>query len=427
MRAIWNGSGWRIEGQTIPVDGSRDRPTCTAAWLGGICTASVSGLTLKTAGGSTEIPLPNSPGTHVTALLPKPDVLWTAMYGDGIWEYRSASPGSKRDIGGGWKRLEIGLPASAREITAIAEGAGSVWLGTRREGIWQFDGRDWKQYIERDEPFDHNVQSMATYRGVLYVSTLEDGMSIRTTAGWRHIGLGTLSSDAPRQMVEYQGRLYVRHGNGMVDRTDGERWEKNIFASLPRKQASTLSVDRERIYVGQWGGWSEYDGQLWTHHLNVPELQGLPITAVLPARDSIWIGTQNKGVAEWDRKNGRLTWHDERRGLPDDWVTCLSQMGDKLCAGTFVGGLAWCDGRSWNEIAALKGENVTGLEPDGTGGLFVATRTGVWALRADMSIKRLNDAHPFLDTEVQSIQALDRGLWVGTRTGLYFLAHPSSK
>jgi len=223
--------------------------------------------------------------------------------------------------------------------------------------------------------------------------------------------------------VEFLDRLYLRHGNGKVDRFGGDRWDKNVLAALPRKQVSTIVVDQGHLYAGQWGGWSEFDGQSWTHHLNIPELQGVPITALLPGQNSLWIGTQGKGLAEWNRSTGQITWHDERRGVPDDWVTCLAQVGDKVFAGTFVGGLAWFDGSRWNDIDRLRGENVTGLDVDGTGRLSVATRTGVWLLRPDQSIERLN--RPFLDSEVQSIQPQEKGLWVGTRTGLFFIAQSS--
>jgi ligand-binding sensor domain-containing protein len=222
-------------------------------------------------------------------------------------------------------------------------------------------------------------------------------------------------------MVEFKGVLYARHGGGKVDRFDGTRWSRHVFSWLPRKKAMTIAADEKRLTVAQWGGWSEYDGENWKHYLNLPELQGLPIMALHPDGSTLWIGTQSRGIGEYSYTTGKLRWHDERHGLPDDWITCIARVGSTLYAGTFVGGLAWWDGKQWATVPELKGENVTALESDGTGGLFIATRNGVWHRSARGVLQRLNNEAQFLDTEAQTLCKVPEGLWVGTRTGLYYV------
>jgi hypothetical protein len=417
--AVWRDGRW----QSRPDAGSNaasSRPlgqTASAVWRGMECVATVKGLQIheRAQGGGRwrSIPLPPSTGTHISALLPHGDSLWGALFGDGLWSYD----------GRRWRRQEVGLPAEAREITAMAGVADKLWVGTWRAGVWERLGGYWVQHLQPDEPISENCEAVAMFKGRLYVSTLEDGLAVRTLFGWGHFQSPRISSDAPRQMVVYRDTLYLRHGSGKVDAFDGTRWRCDVCAGLPRKQATALAADTERLYVAQWGGWSEFDGTRWAHHLDLPELQGLPITALCPDGDALWVGTQGRGVAEVSRRTGRLHWHDERDGLPDDWVTALAHMGDSVTVGTFVGGLATWDGRRWAVSQELRGQNVTDLAPDGDGGLFVATRNGVWRRSPEGALASLNRSFRFLDREAQALCATPDGLWIGTRTGLYFTPH----
>jgi ligand-binding sensor domain-containing protein len=360
------------------------------------------------------IALPTSRGSHVSALLARGEVLWCALYGDGLWSYDGES----------WQRLDIALPKEAREITALAfdEKTKTLWLGTRRNGIWQYSLAGWNQHLQSDEPLDHNAQYLQMFGGDLYISTLDDGLQVRDSSGWHALGASTLSSSAPRHLVEFQNQLYVRHGGGKVDRFDGKDWTRDVFSqSLPRGKAFALAADNEKLYVAQWGGWSEWDGENWTHFLKIPELQGLPVMAILPLDDTVWIGTQSRGVAEYSRVTKTLKWHDERNGLSDDWITCLAKCGKMLYAGTFVGGLAMFDGAHWKTVKQLDGENVTDVKEDGQGTVLIATRSGVWRRGENGVLTPLNQKHSWLDGEAQALCATQEGVWIGARTGLSWI------
>jgi ligand-binding sensor domain-containing protein len=384
-------------------------------WRGAPVIATLTGLVVPDGESTRTVPLPKSKGTHISALLPRGNALWAALFGDGLWSFDG------RD----WKPVNIGLPAQAREITALSGKEPVLWVGTRRDGLWEYNGKTWKQHLQPDEPFDHNAQSLTSYRGVLLMTTLEDGLAARTRDGWRQYGDNVLSSNAPRQMVEFDKVLYVRHGGGRIDRFDGARWTRNVFPWLPRRKAFAIGSDGKRLCVAQWGGWSEWDGKTWQHYLNVPELQGLPLMGLYPDGSTLWIATQSRGVGEFDYTTGKLRWHDERHGLPDDWITTITRVGSTLYAGTFVGGLAWWDGKKWTTAPQLKGENVTALEPDGADGLYIATRNGVWHRTQQGTFQRLNDKVDFLDTEVQALCKVPEGLWIGARTGLFFVTKAS--
>lgn len=430
-------------GDVNALDAAMNAVAPVVSWRGQRVVATLEGLRLGSGKTSRLVGLPPSLGTHISALSVHGAMLWAAMFGDGLWEY----DGKK------WRALNIGLPLAAREITAMAEDEKHrvLWIGTRREGVWRGEEREktWTQHEQDDEPFNHNAQALLGFGGEMLMTTLEDGLVARGDKGWRHMAGGApdapheysyagdkgargqtphdskrmvdLSSVAPRQMIAWHGALYVRHGGGQVDRCKGKVWTRDVFSSLPRKKVFAIAADTDAIYAAQWGGWSEWNGRSWRHFFHVPGLQGLPIMNLCADGDTLWIGTQSRGIARYSHRDNTLRWHDERIGLPDDWITALQKIGDTLYAGTFVGGLARFDGKNWTTSPELKGENVTALEPDHRGGLYIATRNGVWHRSQDGVMRRLSDRASFLDSEAQTLCLVSGGLWIGTRTGLFFL------
>ena len=401
--AQWDGRSWQVEPASAA---GPENETARCVWHGADYVATPTGLTVREGGKARPISLPQSKGSHISALLPRGDGLWAAMFGDGLWTLDGKS----------WERPKIDLPDQAREITALAEQGKAVWLGTRHEGVWQHDGKAWRQHLQPDEPYDHDCQALAVCGGVLYASTLQDGLLVRTKDCWTRLVEPELSSNCPREMVEFGDALHLRHANGKVDRFDGAKWTRNVFADLPRKGVTVIAGDAERLCVGPWSGWSEFDGKSWMHHLKHSELQGVPVTAMLTDGDRLWIGTQGRGLIEFDRTTGAMTIDDERRGLPDDWIRCLAKVGQTLFAGTYCGGLAQWDGSTWKTASEIGAVEISALRPDGAGGLFIGTRHGLWRRKSDGSLEKLRPG-----IEVQALCVADGGLWIGCRTEIRFV------
>lgn len=404
--ACYKDGKWIGNDTTNPTPKLLTGQIASARWKGADYASTAEGLKVKTDNGWKSMPYPpNSTGTHVSALLPKGKVLWAAIYGDGIYSWDGKT----------WKQVKLDLPKNARDITAMIESENRLWLGTTRDGIWEFDGKHWKQHLKSDEPYDHNCQSLAVFQGNLYMSTLEDGLMVKTQKGWKQVGLPEISAKTPRQMVEFNGFLYVRESIGIVDRFDGKKWEKNVFAELPRKQCSALAVDNDRLYVGQWGGWSEFDGKEWTHHLDVPELQGCQVTALLPDGQRLWVGTQKYGLAEVNRSTSAIKWNNELSGLPDDTVKCLALASDSIFTGSFSMGIAYkkMNDDRWTVMPEINSSQVTDLATDSIGGVYIGARTGLWFVDKDKNIKPIMKG-----IEVQALKLVGNRLWVGTRTGL---------
>lgn len=351
---------------------------------------------------------PQSNGTHISAILNVGPTLLVGIYGDGLWNFD----------GQNWKRAAP-VPANAQEITALAFDGAHQWLGTRREGLFRLKNGKWTQFLQNDEPGNANIQFLTDFGGVLWASTLDDGLIYRSGENWNHVSTPILSSSAPRQLFGWKKRLFTRHGGGIVDSFDGQNWTKNALANIPRKGVYALGGDQNRLYASGWGGWSEWDGQNWNSHYDLAELKGVPILGIWAAQngETVWLATQSRGVGRWTRKSGELRFFDERDGLQDDWITTLLPLKNEVWAGTFVGGLARFDGEKWTTFPELKGENVTSLAAT-ENGVFAATRRGLWRVSNEGKAQKVGPN--WLDEEIQALWAGKMGLWIGARTSLSF-------
>ncbi len=395
-RAVWDGKTWQT--QSAP-EWKRREPT--TQWNGRKVAATLDGLQI----GEAKFSLPvQSSGTHISALLARGKMLLVAVYGDGLWRFDGKM----------WTRGPV-VPDEAREILSLAGDDKTLWLGTRRGGIFERTGETWKPLNLANEPFGHNVQNLAQFDGVLWASTLDDGLIARTGKGWRHVAPPQISSSAPRQMLEWRGKLYVRHGGGIVDAFDGASWERDALKSIPRRGVYALTGDDKRLLAAGWGGWAEWDGATWTPHYNLPQLKGVPIMNLAMQGDDVWIGTQSRGLAKWTRATGELKFFDERDGLNDDWITALCVDGERVWAGTFVGGLHVYENGKWRAFDATKDANVTAIVSDKSGGVWATTRRGLFHAN-EKGAEKVSES--WLDDEQQALCASEQGLWIGARTSL---------
>jgi ligand-binding sensor domain-containing protein len=396
--ARWTGHRWATA-ERAPGDES---VLAEAKWKGARLRSSPQGLRAWDGRVWRDVPLPDAPGSHVSAMVARPDGVWATFYGAGlfVWDGEAWRPGAP------------GLPEDLRECTALGVVGDRLFVGTRSRGVWSWEGGEWRSCGTFDEPPDADVQSLAAYRGAVFVGTLEDGLGVFADGRWSTLGPPLLSSDAPRQMAVFQDRLYVRHGGGAIDVFDGTRWRQHVERAVPRKQASTIAADAGRLYVGQLGGWSEFDGRRWRHFLHLPDLADITVTCILPQHRFLWIGTQGRGLCRVDRATMRMAWVNEASGLADDWVTALCPRSDGICVGTFVGGAALVD-RDGRVSRLAVGPRVTSIVA-APQGLAVGTRSGLyWRSEGREALL------PLADREVQALLSCPSELWIGTRTGLY--------
>ena len=412
--AVWKEGKWQIDKSTFIAPKQYQFPK--TQWQDKIVLAGWNGLQI----GNRHIEMPPSNGSYISALLPQGKVLLLGIYGDGIWSYD----------GGKWKKLYTESPTKAQQITALAYDPTKkvLFVGTRRAGVWMFNGKQWQQHLQDNEPYNDDIQSLISFQGNIFAGTLEDGLLEYTNNKWQHFDSAISSSNAPRQMAVFHDRLYVRFGNGNVDCFDGKDWQRDVFPDLPRGKVYSLAADDKKLYIGQWGGWSEWDGKTLQNFLKIPELQGVPLMVLHPIGYSLWIGTQNLGLIMYNHRSAKIRLIDARHGLPDDWITAIvGNTDNNIFAGTFVGGLARKTILGWQTLTSVAGENVTALEMDGTGGVYIATRHGVWHKSESNIWRNYQQYFPALSPEAQALLNTPDGLWIGTRTGLFLVSRAEAQ
>lgn len=408
ITAQTSGGNWRLKDGKWSETGSALPDVAAVWWRGQSVTANFDGLRV----GDKTVAMPASSGTHISAILARPNAVLAAIFGDDIWQWN----------GKAWARAGFNVPAAAREITALAQAAdGTIWLGTRRAGVWSLRGKTWTQHLQSGEPFAHNVQNLCGFRGALWASTLEDGLIVRDANGWKHIGKPEISSNAPRQLVVFRDKLYVRHSDEKVDCFDGTTWTRNVFDKLPRKQIISLAADGDHLYLGQWGGWSAWDGAKFSHFLKLPALQIVPLVQIVPdpKTGDLWLATENRGLFSWDARAQKLRHFDERDGLPDDWITGVTRGGNRVYAGTFQGGVAWRDDGETRWHSSIWKANISALASDDSK-VWVATRRSLFCADNDGELKACDARLAPDQREVQALWPAENGLWIGTRGGLLF-------
>ena len=342
--------------------------------------------------GDKNIELPASTGSHISSATVHDGKLLVAVFDAGVFAYDRA-----------WKPIE----SPEKDVTALASIGGELWLGTHRHGAFHRKDDRWVSLMPQNEIPNHNIQSLAWLDGTLYACTLEDSLITYAASRWKTVD--GLSSNAPRQVLPFLGRLYIRHGTGAID-VLAAKITRGFETNLPRKQATTLATDGKSLFVGQWGGWSEYDGNRWRHHFDVPELRGVQVTWLAATKDDVWVGTQGSGLLRIGRSSEGVKAFDERSGLKDDWITCLAVDGTTVLAGTFAGSLARIEEGSVTTGGPL---GIRALAPP-----YFASMSSLWRVEGN----RFQPTKlPFEPREIQAICITSDSIWIGCRTALYRL------
>jgi hypothetical protein len=259
---------------------------------------------------------------------------------------------------------------------------------------------------------------LATLKGKVMAGTFENGVTVFDGVRWASQLPPIVSSAHARHMVVFQDRLYVRQTTGDVDRFDGSVWAKNVFPWLLRGASTCLGVGDGKLLVGQFGGWSEFDGTVWMHHLKHPELQGFVATAVAARPGEVWVGSQERGVFRFDRQSSSLRVYDQRHGLGNDWVRHILIDEGGVKVGMFITGAYALKGGSFVRLTpALTGE-ATGLARSAQSrSLFVGSREGLWRIDGSRVSRVAIEGRAL---EVQALLPVKEGLWLGLPNGVAF-------
>ncbi|MCF8302234.1 MAG: T9SS type A sorting domain-containing protein [Bacteroidales bacterium] len=156
-------------------------------------------------------------------------------------------------------------------------------------------------------------------------------------------------------------------------------------SDLPSNKIESLAFNADGTWIGTYeGGVAFFDGTTWTIYSSTNS--DLPIDRVLSIAingDDKWFGT-GWGLANLDAAGDWTVYHTSG-GLPQEYVSALKFDGSgDLLVGTGGGGLAKYDIASDTWTTLLSGQNVTDIDIDSGGDLWISTYTnGVYYLEPD--------------------------------------------
>ena len=347
---------------------------------------------------------PGSRATYVSAYASSRGTEILAAYDEGLWERH----------GGPWHRI----PASGLDsVRALAVRDDRVAAATEAGEIWTRSQNRWQKLARPPGPVG-SIYGLATYQSNLFAASFEHGISIKQGNIWHHVMPPLISTSHPRDVVVFQDRLYVRFSTGEVDRFDGKAWTKNVFPWLLRGGATCLFANNG-LWVGQYGGYSRFDGMRWTHDLKRSELKDAVTTALTADGKTVWLGTQDQGLFRVE--GAQIQQYDQRQGLGDDWIRHIYARGHDVFVGLFRTGAYQLVGDQFRRVTPNIQNEATGMVLVPNFGLLISSREGLFRFERAATEAIDTGKHP----EIQCITWEGRDVWLGLTNGVARLRLPA--
>mgnify|MGYP001985366064 CR=1 FL=1 len=346
-------------------------------------------------------------------------------------------------------RVDGGADYTTRVVKAL--GDGEMWIGGVGSGVRRCAEAGCVDALvdpERPDWIHNYVRAVAEDRtGAVWVGTYggvyrwDPAQKPFRTFGHRPRDPASLSTPAVSALAEdADGRIWVGSFDGGLDRLDPVTGRVQRFGmGGPRGPVLwslwALLVDsRGRLWAGGGSGLAQVDTQTGRARVvpGVAEALGGSVATSLAedADGRIWVSSFG-GLVRVDLATGVVTsfpMTGDGRGPSRDVVNTVRADGGHLWLGQPWGGLDRFDlaaGRFLPVPLAddgdgrLTGEATYDLHPDGDGGVWVATASGLYHARTDRILRHLTTADGLPGTVVYSIQPDARNrLWLGTSRGL---------
>jgi hypothetical protein len=272
------------------------------------------------------------------------------------------------------------------DYTSTVRLEGRVWLGTSGFGAYEYD------MLSRSGK--HHLMGIAGGR--------TDAMCMDGDDFWFG-GAGSGAEGMTRWQMEEDAWTYY-----------GKEREFGILSN----RVSSVVADSEYVWIGTEEGLTRFRKSSSTFH-TYTLVDGLPaseVTAVLVARDSVWVGT---GLGPC--VTGRSVWSPSRFDELSTWVNDLVVLDDTLWVATEDGVFVMdiLSGR-WSEFEfpeGLVGISTAALLAD-SGKIWFGTWRGVLSFdRRSGNWERFTSPVHLPDERVMALGADGENIWVGTVSG----------
>ncbi len=297
--------------------------------------------------------------------------------------------GVSRHFGLVWQ-VEHDPALEQQRINALLlDSTGRTWAGTELNGLAVLQDGQWEHLTSQTAlPDDRIVSLYEDSAGRIWVGTLTAAGYWQNGDGWRFFDAATPGlAGLPVYDFEQdaRGRLWLATERGLsqwteadgfvpVDRLVGKRVNALFHA---RDGALWLGTVSEGVFRLDGDRWESVTGTE-TAQLNDVVVNGIGQTG----DGSLWVSSYNNGL--WRMLDGR--WERLDGELPSPKLLSLHAVGPNLWVGSRQG-LSLSDGRTWQNYTGdiLPAASIYALSPDGAGGAWIGSSTGLVHYRPDRS------------------------------------------
>ncbi|MBL0212183.1 MAG: response regulator [Holophagaceae bacterium] len=290
--------------------------------------------------------------------------------------------GAVRFNGREWTTVSMPRPKASTWVVAVLPARdGSIWFGTRGDGVHRLEDGRWTSFGPSEHFPDGQVISLLeTFDGeqsIIWAGTQDHGLWRLEKGTWQAVvppdPFNTVFDLLERQGPDGGSELWMATDKGVYRLHEGQwsHWgarEMGLTSPLTLCLLDThnRSNNMAELWAGTDHGYSIFDGASWHPTATAPGLSSsyfyrLAQTKNYLGQQEIWAGTEG-GLARFE--NGQWTTYDTRAGMPSNVVRSLEarQMPGEsatLWIGTF-GGLTRLPIGGWLSYTTLSGlpENV---------------------------------------------------------------------
>jgi hypothetical protein len=361
-----------------------------------------------------------------------PDGLVSLPVPVGPLAYATGPTGETRVLGGEGESRHWG--ASAGEPGALPTGAtstlevkGTAWVGTRDQGVFRRQGREWMRVTPTGQLCGNHITALTRHQGLRVVGTFDKGVCWELPDGrWRTFRAPNLPSNHVLGLASDGKNLYVAtmYGLGLYD---GKSWTPMAYGGRNPVALGKLSVlaavadteDGVALVDGRGVSFVKRTSQPLelAKRLQLPEGWSTHASVADGAGRYLWVASEDRGLVRWD--GTRWTRFHDGKALTDNWVTALSTDAEgRAVVGSCQDGFSYFDGERWSRVRDAKGLPSryvvsTALVP---GGALIGTLRG--AAHYDATSGTVRALPRLADPRVHSLLVEGDTVLFGTEGGL---------
>jgi ligand-binding sensor domain-containing protein len=234
--------------------------------------------------------------------------------------------------------------------------SGGVWVGTGK-GIWFFNGRDWRPYIEKNASPGNRLEDVVVRKdGTVWVTSVGAGIASFNGRTWNQYPYpGPVA-------IAINGVVWAGAGKSLAG-FDGRKWR--VYegpAPMNYDITGVATAPDNSVWAIFWAaGVGHFDGETWTMYTPADNLPGdceYVRDIAVDADGVVWVGFEKAtqrcrgGLARFDGREWVLL--NGEKGWTSETICSIAVASDGgLWVSTLGGGISRFDGNAWQAFDVI--------------------------------------------------------------------------